>query len=581
MTNEFINKLASILTEFKSSDIHDYPNFINKIRTEESNNLDQEQNNILQMLSGVFSFCLQPRQQYPFIPMMRWGNKQSMIPDDLTDENLLILRELTNEVLPPVLMARICDVVWVRNKDYKAAEKAILSYLEYAESPDIEHWFIAADYCRRAACIANELGKKSKYKKTVLERLTVLFERASTEDNQANSPFLPKALIEILIDECSAPDLAKLGDFCEALGDKLNGVWIKDEYYKLAARIFEKSGQLPERSRTYKKLGKSWEEDANLFYKPDGGDGMQISFRLKNAIEAYRDAGEKEKAELLIRKLQEANLLTISQMEKFEFKMDVTNLIRKAAEEMNQKVGIDAINAYAEIVKVPEFTHMRDQVKKQAQEYPLSHSMQSEVLTTEGNVSAQTEGGLSDDGPDLLHGLVTQYDINRKVAYAILDSSRQIILQDSAKQWKIALDEILSNHPMVLEDRINLFHQAITAGVEGDWVVFLHLIIPQLENSFRSIVANAGGKTTTLRQGIMQEIDMNQLLKEDKAGRKELANMLGDDVVWDLRFLLVEQGGPNLRNRVCHGLATSAELNSANAIYLLWLNLFILVTKKS
>jgi len=581
MTNEYLHKIVVPLSGTDLDDVHDFSTYFNKLQTNDADNLEDQQKDILKMLSAVCSFCLQSRQQYPFIPMMQWEGKRSMIPDDLTDGELDILKELTNEVLPPVLMARFCDVLWVRKKDFKMAEKAISAYLDCAEKRFIDYWPGAADCGRRAAIIANELGRKNNTRQIVFEKIKQLFEAACAKIEQSNTPFWANALAEILIDQCDATDLVELGKSCDALGDKMTGVWVKDEYYNLAARAFEKAGQSAERSQVYKKLGKCWEDDANSFYKPNGGEGMQIAFRLNKAIEAYRSGGHKANAEQLIKELQKANLLTISQMKKIEVKLDMTKLVEEALEEIKDKAGMDAINSFASLVRLPAYKKMLDQVKEQAQQFPLQRLIPGETLTAEGNISAVTKGGLSESGPDILAGLVFQYDIHRKVSATVLESSRQIILKDGAQQWKKGIEELLRNHPLVAEDRKDIVVQSLVAGIEGNRVVFLHLIIPQLENSIREIVAKAGGKTTAMKQGVMREIDSNQLLTDDNAGKNKIISALGEDIVWDLRTLLVEQAGPNLRNRVCHGLATSAELNSLNAVYLLWLVLHILVTHKS
>jgi hypothetical protein len=581
MPNEYLLKIAKGLSETKLDEADDYTAYFNNLQNESSGPLLDEQKDILKMLSGVCSFYFTPQEEYPYAPLAVLQGRRTMIPDDLSDGQLDILKELTNGILPPVLMARFCDVLWVRKKDYKAADKAIDTYLDCAERELNDHWFIAADYCRRAARIANQLGQKNPKRKVVFAKLMASFQIACTEAERLKKPHWALALAEMLMDECDEANIIELGKSCEDFADKLTGAWVLDEYYSLAARAFENAGQSIDRSRVYGKLGKCWEDDANRFKKPDGGDGMQISFRLNKAIEAYRNAGDKLKAEQLIKELKEANLLTIKQMKRFEIKLDVTKLLEEASGEMKDKFGMDAITSFASLVKLPAYKQMLDQVKERAQQFPLQHLMTGEILTSEGNISAVSKGGLSESNPDTLVGLAFQYDIHRKVSATVLESSRQIILKDDAQQWKKGIKELLRDHPLVPEDRTEIVFRSLVAGIEGDRIVFLHLIIPQLENSIREIAAKAGGKTTIMKQGVMREIDLNRLLTDDNAGKQEIVRVLGEDVVWDLRTLLVEQAGPNLRNRVSHGLATFAELNSPNAVYLLWLVLQILITHKS
>ena len=53
----------------------------------------------------------------------------------------------------------------------------------------------------------------------------------------------------------------------------------------------------------------------------------------------------------------------------------------------------------------------------------------------------------------------------------------------------------------------------------------------------------------------------------------ELVQILDEDTLFDLKGLLVEAFGANLRNRMAHGLMSHDETISAQSIYLWWLTL--------
>jgi len=78
--------------------------------------------------------------------------------------------------------------------------------------------------------------------------------------------------------------------------------------------------------------------------------------------------------------------------------------------------------------------------------------------------------------------------------------------------------------------------------------------------------------TSVLPSGVQREKDMNELLTDSNAEQ-----IFGKDLLWEMRSLLIEQSGPNLRNRVCHGLANSDDINSSSSIFLLWLTLYLLI----
>ena len=79
--------------------------------------------------------------------------------------------------------------------------------------------------------------------------------------------------------------------------------------------------------------------------------------------------------------------------------------------------------------------------------------------------------------------------------------------------------------------------------------IAMHLLIPQLEASIRAVFQQRKIPTSTVENGIQQERDLGWLLNHSKA-----AEMFGADIVFDLRGLLTEDFGWNLRNDQAHGL---------------------------
>jgi len=63
---------------------------------------------------------------------------------------------------------------------------------------------------------------------------------------------------------------------------------------------------------------------------------------------------------------------------------------------------------------------------------------------------------------------------------------------------------------------------------------------------------------------------LNKLFEEHQA---ELADLLGENLVFDLEGLLVQRFGSNLRNEVSHGLLNIDRFGQGPVLYLWWLAL--------
>jgi len=528
-------------------------------------------------IRGVCEFHFQPKETVPFAPMWMMQGKRSIIPDDLSADQLDHLAALTDKDLPAALMARLCDVLWIRRKDHVRARKALDAYLECAEKGVEEHWPNAAECALRAVKIANELGRKAKEREVVKTKLLELFKAAAASPSKDEKQHWPHALAQVLIEGCDADDCAEIGSKCQALGDTMGDAWTKESYYQIAAEAFGKAGLPDRRKDALRLLGQTWEDDASKFRTPEGGEGMQIAFRLENAINAFRQAGERDKAEQLLKDFQKANKLTIDQMKSVRVRVDVdmTKFFKEVEQRMMGKLGMQAVEAFIEIHRPEIYATAYQAAKADAQTPSIRKVVASTSLVDEGNIASRSAGGIEASESDLLQELVGRYALNHSVAAVLLEHARSILLGDDTRAWAEAINDLVRQSAFVPVDRQEIYGRGIVAGLDGDLLLFTHLIIPQIEHSVRQLVGQAGGKTTSYRDGLMKERDLNQLLTEKDAGRDAYA-VLGEDLTWELRASLVEQSGPNIRNRVCHGLATIVECESPAAKYLLWLVLYLI-----
>jgi hypothetical protein len=130
---------------------------------------------------------------------------------------------------------------------------------------------------------------------------------------------------------------------------------------------------------------------------------------------------------------------------------------------------------------------------------------------------------------------------------------------------------IVSNHPFVPFGREHIYAQGLHAGITGDFLASIHLLVPQVENSIRHLLQQMGEITSGFSSsGIQDERSLNITIY-----LPELKALLGEDLVFDLQGLLVERFGQNLRNRMAHGLMNTEMFFSVEAVYFWWLVLRI------
>lgn len=111
------------------------------------------------------------------------------------------------------------------------------------------------------------------------------------------------------------------------------------------------------------------------------------------------------------------------------------------------------------------------------------------------------------------------------------------------------------------QDRIQLFAQGLYWGFKGDFSLAAHILLPQIENSFRHIAQQHGITTTKLTEVIQHENTMGGILEK-------LKPYMETDIWKELNHFLVD--GIGFRNRAMHGLLSHEQMYHYG-IYLWWL----------
>jgi len=538
---------------------------------------DKESEEFMKLLWGVFSMYFQWGKDQPFGPLMTSARGRTMIPEDLTDDELNKLEQTLSVTNNPQFVARVCDVLWLRRRNHLYAKKAVSAYLQSVDEDKDESWVPRSEWLKRATQIALELGEKAQERRIVRDKILNLFEESRKTCFNAKQDYWPSSLLELLIEN-------KLVDNWEELANEAaeiaNGFLVSPgcdaprKYYEHAATCYSYANK-PEKVKEAKlAIAKHWEDEARSFKTPQDCDGLNLAHRLEQAIQAYREAGDKKRAEELIHELKEANKISLGQMKVIKSPtIDAGPLIKIADDLMQGKKGIEAIEAFAVLHRPFNYDHEKTSAEKMLKEHPLQGIIDTHIIAEEGNVTAKIPGMTEDYEGSLKAQIIKSYNMGQSLSACTTIKRGIDLFVQSDESWKDAIKELVGKSVFVPKDRADMFERALISGFDGDYLTFTHLMIPQLENSIRMIFGLNGLKTTSVSSsGVQEERDLNKLLNDPNA-----ETIFGKDLAWEMRSLLIEKCGPNLRNRVCHGLINSSDINSNLSLFLLWLSICLLV----
>lgn len=114
-----------------------------------------------------------------------------------------------------------------------------------------------------------------------------------------------------------------------------------------------------------------------------------------------------------------------------------------------------------------------------------------------------------------------------------------------------------------------LWALGLNEGMKGNYGVATSVLAPQFEHLVRDFLRSIGTQTRIIQDdGTEDEKSLNALINEPA-----VVDKFGDSIVFEMRLLLCDPQGVNLRNRVAHGLIDDSVNWSLQAVYFWWFTL--------
>lgn len=526
------------------------------------------------LLGAITSLMLQPESKdEPFGPLAVFGSARSAIVDDFSDPQLAVLKDLLPEIRDAELRARIADILWLRRKgDFRMAEAAIDAYLQSADVlEDPVNWPECVKRIRRALRLSVTLGRNSQRFPVVIQHIENVLDKHQGEDPL----FLSASLMELLL-EYRQGDPARYAVLAGKLGDRAETErkWhLARTHWDNQARWYSRA-QRPEEERIARiRLAETFVQEAeDTLHPADSHNHSVAAHHLQRAVEALRRvAGTEQRRRELHKTLLTYQERSVDELRHYSTTVDLTQSVSQAMAQVSGKTLHAALLSLATIYPLPRMLDLKAQVEEFAKQHPLQFIFPSSMLNESGRVVARRPGLMSNDTKEAgaaIRAEMLRYASRYRdlIAAGMLEPARYQINLEHRVQPSDWLP-LVSNNPFVPEGRELIYVQGLQAGLQGDYLVAVHLLVPQLEHSLRYIMNQRGIPTSSLdAYGIQQEWDLNKLLY-----LPELEQTLGEDAVFNLQGLLVEEFGDNLRNRMAHGLAHHGEFLSSPALYSWWL----------
>lgn len=546
---------------------------------------DDRGKRVFSFLSAIASCCGNyDSKGNPYGPMFQLvDGSRTFTPEDLTESDLAALKDILEETTDPEFRARIGDILWVCRRDYKAAQVAIRAFIESAqrfENDDV--WPLFVERLRRALQLAATLGFG---KALHLEIVADVVAAIARHELRPSSGALCARLMRLLLSQGQG-DPAVYGALAERIARSFMGTkeWLQaEEYWEVAEHWYRKGGKESDEQRCQLEGAETLiakAEDNLTSASPSYGFAAHW---MGQGVEALRQAKADPKriADVHTRFL-DLQRSALSEMKAVDIGYDDIAGIRDAEAKAGERSQTlvrgypfeEALRRFAFITRPTGVDELRTQVEENSKKF-----ISTQIF---GTVAVDLAGKVTDTAPPTLGESEEVYEeAIRKQMYqnaarinwpmcAVwqIEPARLTIVEEHPIN-QLDLSILVSNNPFIPEGHEGIYARGIQAGFYGDWLVAMHLLVPQLESSLRQVLQQHGIITSKLEaDGVQDERDLGWLLTHPK-----MEEIFGKDITFDLRGILIERFGHNLRNVQAHGLIPEGGFYQSAVIYLWWLTI--------
>jgi hypothetical protein len=512
----------------------------------------------------------------PFQPFRTWGNKRSFLPIDLIDEEILYLSSIVDEDLPPILKARIADILWTysKPKNKKHSEIAIENYI----SMDVFDDFFEPDvyvFWERAVMLAKQTKNSSLIGKTKSKLLDEIDHPSTSWD------FHLLKIIEIF--DNTDLDKGLNHELAEKLLEKQKEFnheqqfHIAEQYLELAAKLFKKSGNAEDSYKSLALLSQATENHgdyrknesamvANIFYKL----ALQRYTEIPNS---YRSTLQiDQKLDTVQEKITQSGLLITDELKLISTgKMNISELQEHSVNHVKDKQTAFESLLYFSGVSSCNFENIWKSTENNINNSPISSLLGKTSVSSDGRqISSIPPLNSNNRDEVILKNAIKNFGIHMHLVVegCILPALEQIQQEHLfPKEFLIQLCKFSS---IVPEKREILVANALYQGFEGDFRSAIHLLAPQVENMIRQLLKRNRLVTTHTENSIEEEKGLSSLVSRAR-------NILGDDLWFELQAVFTDSLSANLRNEVGHGLLDDDTSNSLYSVYAWWMILRLVV----
>lgn len=482
------------------------------------------------------------------------------------------LREFLPEVDDDELKARIADAIWLtQKKPYTLVQEAVTAYLNsisnFTNATEPLHDVNISSRLTRALVLAKKTNRG-----LIPQVLDAINQRINAEVTTENlQVFLLESLVDIAFRDLTDESIHNYVSLSEQIAhdyEASNNYHAARRCWQLTIDWYRKLKNSDKEHDCSINHAESYVKEANfkLSLEEHSKYFVAVSF-LTHAIEAFRRIkGQQERVQDIHKKLLECEEKSVDDFQTFTHSVSIQSTVEQVVNQISGKSKEEALENLVFICSPMSLEYLKQETQRQLDNNYFYSLFPPSTVNYLGKII-----GINPSFDDEVYRTATYHQSH--TAVAIIEPARHQILLEH----HITINDfygLVLNNPFIENGREEIYARGFFTGMQGDFLVATHLLIPQIEHSLRYLLYRHGEITSfidTDNGGVQDEYLLNVLLRDED---NKLKNIIGEDLLFDLTCLLNRKGfGHNLRNTVCHGFLNISDFSthSAPSIYLWWL----------
>ena len=549
---------------------------------------------LYKILSEACSMSFSQNDGTTFVPRVQLndGRRSAALQDFVGEVAQVLLGVLERLENPPILKARVADIIWTNRKLIKCkmpirfAKSALDGYCAIDITSRKQCAFSDERMWLRAIKLALSLKKEGdRYVAVLKSKLLSLYNTLS--DNEFG---LMLRIGHIFLEsELPLDDSTTVTNNIEKGLVRLsaqNHINVINDGYALLIKWYKKDDKQNEINRCLfakaeinRAIGEKW--------AAEGIDPGIVSARLEEAQRCYNQLSRQYKVDNGVERLQkkvrkllhEANKKVSDGMQRFRGDpIDVSKCVETSRKQIHGLSFSSTISRFVGSFNV-DVAALRRDIRKLLGDHPVLGLFQH--ITYEKELVASRQEGIDFRSPDydktpLFHQLVVKQFVNQMhFAWIACLWPMFSVLREEHKLKDSDYYSIAESSKFVPCNRRLMVARGIKAGYVQDFQTAAALLLPQIENAVRVHLKAHGSDTFT--HNVANEID-SELGLSNLVCRDEMMSLLFDE---NLAFMMKAMFGPspnlNLRNQYAHGMIDDCEGVSMYDFYIWYFALKLII----